>query len=243
MTEHVAVPKTSHHPLPEVPGIDLSFRPASYFWPLGLQTHLLARIKGAERKAELKRLIDARHLDKVPDFLARSGLSEAERKAIGRIHPAFMGGEYLPDLSQSEVMIASITIASTTQDVTSVYARRGKNRIYYRVVDEYEGETLSGRNTRTSTRPLMLGQLEEFFNGAWSIFDVLEMNFGDSYDLNRILTFVVRLESQFYPQFGSLYQRRIEDWVAARRAELGLDEIEDKDLESVTFVGCGPRHE
>ena len=42
-----------------------------------------------------------------------------------------MGGEYLPALSQKEVMIASITIASTTQDVTSVYARRGKKRICY----------------------------------------------------------------------------------------------------------------
>ena len=38
---------------PKVPGIDLSFRPRSYFWPLGLETHLLARIKGAERKAAL----------------------------------------------------------------------------------------------------------------------------------------------------------------------------------------------
>ena len=37
--------------IPEVPGIDLTFRPESYFWPLGLETHLLARIKGAERKA------------------------------------------------------------------------------------------------------------------------------------------------------------------------------------------------
>jgi hypothetical protein len=84
-----------------------------------------------------------------------------------------MGGEYLPDLTSTEVAIARITIASVTQDVTSVYARRGKNRIHYRVVDEYEGETLSGKDTRTSTRPLTLGQLEEFFNTAWSIFAVL----------------------------------------------------------------------
>jgi Phage integrase family len=98
MTEHVAAPSTSRRPLPEVPGIDLSFRPRSYFWPLGLETHLLARVKGAERKAALTRLIDARRLDEIPDFLAQSALSEAERKAIGRIHPAFMGGEYLPDL-------------------------------------------------------------------------------------------------------------------------------------------------
>ena len=65
-------------------------------------------------------------------------------EALGRIHPAFMGGEYLPDLSQDEVKIARITIASTTQDVTSVYARRGKNRIHYRVVDEYGGRDAVG---------------------------------------------------------------------------------------------------
>ena len=223
MSEHGAAPKTSQHPLPEIPGIDLSFRPASYFWPLGLETHLLARIKGAERKADLKRLIDARHLDEVPDFLARSALSEAGRKAIGRIHPAFMGGEYLPDLSQNEVMIASITIASTTQDVTSVYARRGNSRIHYRVVDEYEGETLSGRNKRTSARPLTLGQLEEFFNGAWSIFDVLDMNFGDSgYRLDQVLRFVVSIESPFYPQIGELYGHRIKAWATDRRTEMDM---------------------
>jgi hypothetical protein len=114
---------------PEVCGIDLKFRPPSYFWPLGLETHLLARIKGAERQAALKQLIDAKRLDQIPDFLAQSALSDGERQAIGRIHLAFMGGEYLPDLMQNEVAITRITIASTTQDVTSVYARRGKNRI------------------------------------------------------------------------------------------------------------------
>jgi hypothetical protein len=134
-----------------------------------------------------------------------------------------MGGEYLPDLSRNEVAIASITIASTTQDVTSVYARRGKRCIHYRVVDEYEGETLSGRNRRTSARPLTLGQAEEFFNGAWSIFDVLDMNFGDSgYRFDQILRFVVSIESQFYPQLGELYERRIKAWATDRRTELDM---------------------
>src|SRR4029450_9230188 len=183
---------TSSPLVPEVLGIDLAFRPRSYFWPLGLETHLLTRIKGAERKAALKRLIDAGRIDEIPDFLAQSTLSETERQALGRMHPAFMGGEYLPDMLEAEVEIARITIASTTQDVTSVYARRGKNRIRYRVVDEYDGDTLSGRNTRTSTRPLTLSELETFFNSAWSIFDVLEMNFGnEGYNLDRMLRFVV----------------------------------------------------
>jgi hypothetical protein len=198
--------------------IDLAFRPKSYFWPLGLETHLLARIKGAERKAALKRLIDLDLLDEIPDLLAQSALSEADRRALGQFHPAFMGGEYLPNLKADEVMIARITIASTTQDVTCVYARRGKNRIRYRVVDEYGGDTLSGRNTRTSTRPLTLGALESFFTGSWSIFDVLEMNFGDDgYDADQMLDFVVSVDSEFYPQIDMLYRMRIWEWAAARR--------------------------
>ena len=103
-----------------------------------------------------------------------------------------MGGEYLPDLAPSEVEIARITIASTLTRMspasTPAAARR---RIYYRVVDEYEGDTLSEKRTRTSTRPLTLGELEKFFNGAWSIFKVLNMNFCDAdYDLGKMLRFV-----------------------------------------------------
>ncbi len=229
---------------PEVPGIDLSFRPQSYFWPLGLETHLLSRIKGAERKAAAQRLIDAGGLDDIPSFLRQSALSEADRQALGRIHPAFMGGEYLPDLTSNEVEIARTTIASTMQDVISVRARRGKHRIHYRVVDEYQGDTLSGRNTRTSTRPLTLGELETFLNGAQSIFDDLERHFGrDGYDLDQMLRFVIGVESQFYPQMGTLYRRRIEAWAAARRAEWRSGQSKAEDLEAVAANGPEPRHE
>src|SRR5690606_18550016 len=124
--------------------------------------------------AALQKLMESGELEKIPDFLIRSGLSESERRAIGRVHPAFMGGEYLPDLKKDEVEIARITIASVTQDVTSVLARRGRRRIHYRVVDEYGGETLSGQSSHTSTKPLTLDELEAFFNSAWSIFDVLD---------------------------------------------------------------------
>jgi hypothetical protein len=41
-----------------------------------------------------------------------------------------MGGEYLPDLIPNEVEIARITIASTTQDVTCVYARQVEDGIF-----------------------------------------------------------------------------------------------------------------
>jgi hypothetical protein len=78
---------------------------------------------------------------------------ERRRLALGRLHPSFMGGEYLPDRRDTEVEIARINIDSTTSDVTSVYAKAGKDRIRYRVVDEYNGDTLSEKRTRSSKRP------------------------------------------------------------------------------------------
>ena len=203
---------------PTIHNVDLTYRPSSYFWPLGLETHLLARIKGAERKAALQLMIDTGRLDDIPDYLAKSALTGEERQVLGRIHPAFMGGEYLPDLIENEVMVARVTVASTTQDVTCVYARRGKNRIYYRVVDEYGGDSFRGRSTRTSTRPLTLVALTSFFNGAWSIFNVLEANFGHTgYDLDEMQDFIVGAESEFYDGFETLYRSLVRDWATIVR--------------------------
>lgn len=190
--------------------IDLDFRPASYFWPLGLETHLLSRIKGEERKTALQALIDSGRVEEIPDFFGKSALTEAERRAIGRIHPMFMGGEYLPDMGNQEVEIVRMAINSTTFDVTSVYARRGKSRIYYRVVDEYGGDTLSGPSTRSSIKPLNLGQLVEFFDRAWPLMEVLEMNFEG--DIDGMLGFF-RAESVFYPQTDALYRIRVKETV------------------------------
>lgn len=123
--------------------IDLDFRPAGYFWPMDLATHLLATVKGAERRKYIQSLIDANRLDLLEDMVASSSLAADVRQLTGRIHPRFMGGEYLPDQVRGEVEIARVTLASTLQDVVSVRARKGKSRIRYRVVDEYEGQTLS----------------------------------------------------------------------------------------------------
>lgn len=188
--------------------IDLSFRPKTYFWPLGLEKHLLTHVKGAARRAALERLIDEGRLDEIPDFLAQAKLSEEERAAIGRIHPRFMGGEYLPDQAHGEVEIARIEIASTTFDVTSVYARRSGRRIRYRVVDEYQGDTLSAPTTRTSLQPLTLGALTDFFLGAWDLLDVLQMNFDG--DLESMLDFFAG-RSAFYPDFDRLLRERVRE--------------------------------
>ena len=186
--------------------INLDYRPASYFWPHGLATHLLARVKGAARKAALKDLIDAGRLDEVPAFLAKSALSEAERRAIGRIHPALMGGEYLPDLDETEIEIARISIRSTTGDVTSLYARRGEGCIHYRVVDEYGGDTLSGDNERSSDTPLSLGELYAFFTATWPLMELLEMNYEGNLE-GKLDFFSGR--SEFYDEFDAVLRERV----------------------------------
>jgi len=46
--------------------VDLGFRTQTCFWPLGLEKHLLSRIKGAGRRAALKLLIDSGRLEDIP---------------------------------------------------------------------------------------------------------------------------------------------------------------------------------
>ena len=193
-------------PMPNASEIDLDFRPLSYFWPLGIERHLLARVKGDKRKAALKRLIDDGRIDEITQVLAVSSLSDTERRAIGRLHPSLMGGEYLPDMDAKEVEIARISIKSVTSDVTSLYARRGAGRIRYRVVDEYQGETLTGRTKRTSVQPLILGEMYRFLVGAWQFMAVLEMNYAGN--LDRMLGFFTG-SSVFYPQFDALLRSEV----------------------------------
>lgn len=196
--------------------IDLNFRPASYFWPLGLEKHLLARVKGAQRKRALQELIDAGRHDDIPDFLATSALSEEERRMFGSIHPMFMGGEYLPDMEQDEVEIARISLRSTTGDVTSVYARRKPGCIAVRIVDEYGGDTLTGETQREVKRPLTLNELTAFFMKAWPLYELLDMNYEG--DLHGQLGFF-RADSVFYPDFDRLLRRRARTaYRASRRA-------------------------
>ena len=199
--------------------LDLSFRPAGYFWPLDLKTHVLSSIKGANRKAVVEKFFENGRGSEIPPELLQSSLSDELRRATGAIHPALMGGEYLPDQAEDEVEIARITIESTTQDVTSVYASRDSNKILFRVVDEYGGDTLGGPAEKESSTPLTLGDLCDFFLGAWDLFSVLEMNFGgDGYPPEEVLSFF-SASSEFYPAFNRLVGQRVEEWLREKNSE------------------------
>ncbi len=92
------------------------------------------------------------------------------------------------------------------------------------MVDDYAGEWVAEKRTQTSRSPLTLLELESYFNGALSIFVVLDMNCSDGgHDLDCMLSFNVSIESQFHPQMGTLYAHRIAVWSAMHRGATNMD--------------------
>jgi hypothetical protein len=185
--------------------IDLNFRPKSYFGPQKLEQHLVSKVKGAVVRDKLEMLLKKESAE-IVQLLGSEGMSNEDIKALGSIHPMLMGGNYLPDTNDGEVEIARIEIASTTFDVTCVFAKSENGKIQYRVVDEYDGDTLSASNEMTSDTPLTLGELAHFFLTAWSLIGVLKMNFKG--DVNSALRFFIA-KSKFYPDLDRLCRQRV----------------------------------
>ena len=208
--------------------IDLNYRPASYFWPHSLETHLLASVKGAERQRHIRRLIDQGRMRELDDWIAAESLSDDTRAGLGRIHPSLMGGEYLPNLRHNEIEIARISLRSVTGDVISVRATKGKHRIYYRITDEYGGDNVGEHKTRSSIRPLTLGQLEAFIEHASAGMDFIHYNFEGGSDLDELKYFLAAT-SPFYSELEALYQARIDAWIAGILAQRAEDDVELED--------------
>jgi len=209
-------------PVPEVPGIDLSYRPRSYFGPLSLQTHLLSRVTGHQRREILRRHLKAGSSGYPPE-LEQSMLDKRFRRALGSIHPKWMGGEYLPPLGKSETEIARISLASVTADQISVRARRLKDRIAYRIVDEYpEAGQVYDCRPRTSRQPLTLAELVAMLDGArdcdGAVFGPIVFNIescgGDAEEYEDF----VSVSSEFYPDLHDYYEARLAAYFEVFRA-------------------------
>lgn len=194
--------------------MDLQYRPNSYFWAREHGIPLVSDIKGAERRKLYTDSLQAGVPEWVDPAFLQHALPNEHRQAQGRIHPAYMGGEYLPNNRTGEVEIARITIASTTQDVTCIYARRVGQRIHYRVVDEYSGDTIEGRGHRTSLKPLTLKQLTDFFLKSWNLLSCLDANFeSDAYPRDEVHDFIADASSSFYAEFDSLIHALVDEWL------------------------------
>ena len=232
--------------------IDLQFRPQSYFWAKDHGIALVSDIKGANRRRIYELALRSNEADQLSPAFSRHALYEEDRRLMGRINPSFMGGEYLPNTGRQEVEIARITIASTTRDVTCVYARPLGRRIAYRIVDEYNGDTITGLAERTSVKPLSLGALVAFFLQGWDLLGCLDHNFcEDGYPRDEVHGFIVDASSSFYSEFGRAITEEVDRWLDERHAnnppeEDHGDEDSDERASAATtakFVGKGPAGE
>ena len=218
MTKYVAVP--------DVSGVNLFFRPRSYFWPLPFEKHLLARITGKERRKLLRERLATGHA--LPPDMCASTLDDEIRDALGRIHPAFMGGEYLPPFAEYEIEIARISLASTTADQISVRAQRLSTAIAYRIVDEYENGYIEYRCVPSETsQPLTLAELVAMIDGACdgggAAISHLAANFALGVPASDLRDFV-EVSSGFYLQLTTYYAARVGAWFEANTQDVCDDE-------------------
>ena len=66
------------------------------------------------------------------------------------------------------------------------------------MADEYDGRTLENPSTRTSMRPLTMGELMAFFLTSWSLFTCLDWNY-DNELMDKLAFFGA--ESEYHPYF------------------------------------------
>jgi hypothetical protein len=166
----------------------------------------------------LRKLVEQGDAEELQQWLLKDKLTDEERKAIGRIHPLLMGGEYLPDYDGDEVEIARVALQSTTGDVISIRARKSEGEIDYSIVDEY-GSQFECSPSRTGT-PLALGELINLIDtaknksmeyvGLTNTFR--DMNLGDGSDPEDLVDFV-RVSSSFYPQLEEHYAAESREWL------------------------------
>jgi hypothetical protein len=199
--------------------INLKQRPDSYWIDDDLLKGLLRNVKGTQRRQMITDYWKAGRLENLDDELLKEALGEASRDALGRIHPVFMGGEYLPNYKADEVEIARIELRSTTADVISIRAQREKDGITYRVVDEYDTEfTFKPERSR---KPLSLGQLARLIDemdggldGGPYVWALLGCDAECCGEIDR--TFV-RMRSDFYPELETWWDERLEQEIAERK--------------------------
>ena len=187
---------------------------------------MLSKIKGEKRRQHLKKIIEEYGEDNLPDIsLLKEKLTEDERDLFGKIHPMFMGGEYLPDTSENEVEIARLIMKSTTQDIYSFRARKTNNKIIYSIEDEYE--SMFELSIQNSKLPLTLKQMiklisESVYTDGMSVYgSAREFNYenSDPWSPEELWDFET-IESSFYNELENYYDIQNFIWLIEKRINI-----------------------
>ena len=221
--------------------IDYSFQPDSYWGDLET---ILSNVKGAWRRQKIKESIENKK--PIPSEILRDSLSSEVREYLSSLHPSLMGGEYLPSYKKFEVEIARVVFQSVTQDVMSFRARLGKNRIYYRIVDEHEMCWKSSR--KSSVWPLTLKQLiklildtyvegEDYphkmlIDGTFFFQYLEQWQEASLWEHEEFLL----IDSDFYPDLGVFFGTMVGNWI-----KFCQDYHENPDFDSDVIEGLTQR--
>ena len=190
--------------------LDLSFRPLTYWPEDSVRLAILGNIQGEARRRILQEALDSGDSDFPPEGLLQPVLEPELRSLLGRMHPMFMGGEYLPNYLPEEVEIARVALQSTTADVISIRAcLEVDHLIHYRVLDEYGTEFR--QPITESPSPLSTEELLRLIDTADGhgepglVLPFLAMNaeYGDPDSLRDFIS----VRSDFYPGIGSHYRQ------------------------------------
>lgn len=203
---------------------DLEYHPKSYWYPESLETKILSQIKGQERKKAIAAYI--RENKRIPDtFFTDENLSPDIREALSKVHPIFMGGEYLPDTKENEVEIARVVMESATQDIISIRAKIADNKILYSIIDEYENEFILP--FEESINPLTLSEMINFIDHSRIIGAEPPNLYGGgrewAFDNDKDLSVwnFERVQSDFYKELEEWYDLKNYIWLIEKTIELG----------------------
>jgi len=201
---------------------DMKYRPNSYWGPKDLPEHFATRIKGELRKQAVVNKLEQGALVNKSD--SSDSLLDEELKQVGSIHPWFMGGEYLPDLHTNEVEIARVVLKSTTMDVKSIRARRGKSRIYYCIVDEYpEYGDQFYLTKKSSIRPLtfkeLINMIEKAIDGGL-VGGYRDYNYYEGGCPAEEIFDFANASSVYYEELSSWYDDVNYEWLLEKQKEL-----------------------
>lgn len=241
--------------MPDKTNYDLAARPATYWEAPDPLSAILQNIKGTRRRQMIRDIVTGQSRIEIATLVGNGALTEADgkalkqalaevdpglleealssenRRALARIHPSFMGGEYLPGYQAGEVEMVRVELASTTADVISLRARRSGQRIRYRWVDEYHAEFRF--KPQSSVHPLSLGSVIALIDGteyadnepeAWTGLtnSYRDSNFHPKYggiEYAKEIADFVTVSSPFYPRLQDWYFEEATEWlnrVAAR---------------------------
>jgi len=212
-------------------GIKYSFRPLSYWEDSDPLSAILRNVKGENRRQMIRDYWNEGRLEDLDLKLLVDEVDDDVRGRLGRIHPSFMGGEYLPGYWPGEVEIARINLRSTTSDVISVRARPFSGGVQFRVEDEYQAVFVLP--ITRSTEPLTLEELIALLDGGdirgEGLVGGLSLGYNElnvEYSGHEELRHFTRILSDFYPQLQKHYEHVFEEWVAEGIAERAAGDID-----------------